>query len=631
MAKRKKPVQDAGTERDDSIRASVLQKAQKYLPPEKVSEMLETQDLIHLMLRDTITQDLAQAGIVYSPLEHLEELTRLFLRHWEDNREHLIKTGHPLTYLRLGIWFPFYSHKLYPTKSVKWDWVRLSNFLRQLVGRGSQSVSGENNEGPDKLPTKEVSFSYEWINQDGICEYDKASIMDNIDPNEAAFLEASRAALFELRIQILKLLLEAVQKRSSIDLWNNCVSLLTDTITHQDAAFFLNMDEIFRESIKLIPPIGADIYTAGGLDDLLTIIGRYELELNSGDMTKVYTILQKLWEYQQRKGLQVRIPDYFEAYGQPLQSILDGAADMYLATSRDSSAFWQEYDQRVNEALENEFYEEIIIQKKVKRKLVSKYKPQVNMFADGTIAWLERTGTIPDLIMTQPEPAPRKEENALICEGDYWAITYKGETSMVKRINGMLYIARLLDNPEREFNSLDLEELVNPRASGESDFSRSQTRAFYSTKDDDEIDEKEKGRYDGLRISQGIDELGTESQSLDTKAIAQIKQHYKELQAELSEAETINDLGQIENLKTEIEFIKNELSSSLSLGGRARTTPTSADRVRVKITKAIKRAIGRISENNASLGSYLNNTIRSGYSFSYVPDPNNPVRFKVQF
>ena len=626
MAKRKKPEKDANRDLDGPLWLQLQQQAQKYLSPEKVSEMLETQDLIHLMLRDTITQDLAQAGIVYSPLEHLEELTRLFLRHWEDNREHLIKTGHPLTYLRLGIWFPFYSHRLYPTKSLKLDLAKSLNFYRQLYGRGSQSVSGENNQGPDKLANTEVAFSYEWINQDGICEYDKASITNDINPDEADRLQASRVTLFELRIQILKLLLKAVQRRSPDDLWKNCLSLLTDTITYQDATFFLNMDEIFRESSGFFPPIGGDIYTAGGLDDLLTIIGRYELELISGDMTKVYTILQKLWEYQQRKGLQVRIPDYFEEYGQPLQSILDEAADMYLATSRGSREFWQEYDQRVNEALENEFYEEIIIRKKVKRKLVHKYESKVDMFAEGTIAWLERTGTFPELILTQPEPPPKKEENAFILKGEYWMVTYQGDTTNVKDSTGMRYIAHLLDNPDKKLHVLDLIKLVKKPVTGESDFSRYQIGDVKRKKRENADDKTIQGDF--FDISYRMEEPG--ENLVDNKSISQLKERLEDITEELKDAEKFHDIGRINDLKEEQAQILNYLNSSLGLYGKSRKAVRDHDRARISIQKAISKSLQNLSKMNLSLEIYLRNRINTGTFCSYNPDPDNPISFKVK-
>ena len=41
-------------------------------------------------------------------------------------------------------------------------------------------------------------------------------------------------------------------------------------------------------------------------------------------------------------------------------------------------------------------------------------------------------------------------------EGDYWCVTFDGDTMRVRDLKGMRYLARLLAEPGREFHVLDL-------------------------------------------------------------------------------------------------------------------------------------------------------------------------------
>ena len=41
-------------------------------------------------------------------------------------------------------------------------------------------------------------------------------------------------------------------------------------------------------------------------------------------------------------------------------------------------------------------------------------------------------------------------------DGDYWTVTFEGQTVRVRDLKGMRYLARLLADPGREFHVLDL-------------------------------------------------------------------------------------------------------------------------------------------------------------------------------
>jgi len=106
--------------------------------------------------------------------------------------------------------------------------------------------------------------------------------------------------------------------------------------------------------------------------------------------------------------------------------------------------------------LENEFYEEIIVRTKVKRKLVDKFEPQVRTFADWMKAHLEATGKIPELSVSQVRDRRDESENVFRREGKSWRIRYDGLAMSLPDTKGMHFLSIMLSNPGRAFPVLKL-------------------------------------------------------------------------------------------------------------------------------------------------------------------------------
>jgi hypothetical protein len=140
-----------------------------------------------------------------------------------------------------------------------------------------------------------------------------------------------------------------------------------------------------------------------------------------------------------------------------------------------------------------------------------------------------------------------------------------------------------------------------------------------------------------VSVPQTAEELDTEAMQpgytdagevLDPQAKSAYRQRLRDLQDELSEAQAFNDAGQIEKLQEEIEFLTQELAQAVGLGGRTRKAASVAERARVNVTKRIKIALRRISEQHATLGEYLAQTIRTGTFCEYVPLPHQPATWE---
>ncbi|HJW70367.1 MAG TPA: hypothetical protein VJ829_13480, partial [Candidatus Binatia bacterium] len=82
-----------------------------------------------------------------------------------------------------------------------------------------------------------------------------------------------------------------------------------------------------------------------------------------------------------------------------------------------------------------------------------------------------------------------------------------------------------------------------------------------------------------------------------------------------------------EQLRGEIEFLREELSAAYGLGGRARKAADTSDRARKAVTSRIRESIERIGMEHSALARHLENAIRTGTFCSYQPD--RPLSWKL--
>jgi hypothetical protein len=87
----------------------------------------------------------------------------------------------------------------------------------------------------------------------------------------------------------------------------------------------------------------------------------------------------------------------------------------------------------------------------------------------------------------------------------------------------------------------------------------------------------------------------------------------------LKKARMDGDVALCAELERDIEGLEDAIRRKTGLGGRARRD-SDVERARSSVTKAIKNAIGKISEEHPQLGLHLENCIRTGGAMSYEPD-----------
>lgn len=179
-------------------------------------------------------------------------------------------------------------------------------------------------------------------------------------------------------------------------------------------------------------------------------------------------------------------------------------------------------------------------------------------------------------------------------EGAAWCVRWREESARLRDLDGVRYLAWLVEHPRDEVAALDLMPLG--RRGG-----ASETAAGDAT----------------LATSRG----GDAGPMLDAEARSAYQQRVASLRDEEDEARAWGDRERAAKARAEIEFLAAELSRAVGLGGRIRAAGSATERGRVNVTIRIRAAIRKIAEQAPTLGHHLETCVRTGTACQYLPPP----------
>ncbi len=203
-------------------------------------------------------------------------------------------------------------------------------------------------------------------------------------------------------------------------------------------------------------------------------------------------------------------------------------------------------------------------------------------------------------------PSPKPQASSFRRDGEYWTVSFQNIECRLKDSRGLHYLSQLVLHPHQEFSALDLVNL----SAGSPDTPSPQRTADLLA--------------DHASVTMG----GDAGELLDPQAKAAYQQRLKELREELEEAREFNDLGRVEKLEEENEFLLQELSRAVGLGGQRRKAGSAAERARLNVTVTLKSTITRITKHHRALGQHLTQTIKTGTFCSYAPSPALAVQWQ---
>ena len=116
-------------------------------------------------------------------------------------------------------------------------------------------------------------------------------------------------------------------------------------------------------------------------------------------------------------------------------------------------------------------------------------------------------------------------------------------------------------------------------------------------------------------------------EAMDARARAEYAARIRELQAELDEADSLNDTGRAEKIREELDPLMDHLAKSMGIGGRSRRLAAPSERARSAVTMRIRSAIRKIEAAHPELGQHFANSVRTGTFCSYCPE--KPVDWAI--
>jgi hypothetical protein len=122
----------------------------------------------------------------------------------------------------------------------------------------------------------------------------------------------------------------------------------------------------------------------------------------------------------------------------------------------------------------------------------------------------------------------------------------------------------------------------------------------------------------------GLLDRGT-GEVIDRQALTAYRMRLADIDAELAEAREWSDTGRLDRLRDERDALLAEVGAATGLSGRARAVGGAAERARVAVRKAVAAAIERIDAVDPGLARLLSDTVRTGASCCYEPDPTRPT------
>jgi hypothetical protein len=163
-------------------------------------------------------------------------------------------------------------------------------------------------------------------------------------------------------------------------------------------------------------------------------------------------------------------------------------------------------------------------------------------------------------------------------DGSRWVVTSSDRRVTVGDSLGMRYLAELVTHPGAEIPALEL-------ASGH-------PAGGFPDSTHDLLDEDARRAY-RVRIA--------------------------ELEARLERADSHGDPTASEAARTELDWLLAEVGRATGLGRRDRGFAHEAERARTAVQKAIRRALGRISSADPTIGAALAGTVTTGHRCVYRP------------
>jgi class 3 adenylate cyclase/tetratricopeptide (TPR) repeat protein len=191
------------------------------------------------------------------------------------------------------------------------------------------------------------------------------------------------------------------------------------------------------------------------------------------------------------------------------------------------------------------------------------------------------------LLSAIEQASPGTSAWSLSRDGEDWVLEAGAERARFRSGRGFEHLATLLANPGRDVSAPTLD-----------------------------------GAEDAVPAQSGIP-------AIDERAARDYRRRLAEIDEEQERADRAGDEQGSARLEEERAFLLAEIRRATGLGGRARSTGSTAERARVNVTRNLKRALDQIQRAAPIAGAHLAASIRTGLQCRYEPAPGGPMSWRV--
>lgn len=222
----------------------------------------------------------------------------------------------------------------------------------------------------------------------------------------------------------------------------------------------------------------------------------------------------------------------------------------------------------------------------------------------GAVRWATLAATTSDSVETAR--SGQRATATFRADGGTRTVCFDDCTVTLRDLKGLRHIERLLREPGREVHVLDLVA---------ADVGHSPS-APSAGADDPGVD----------FVSDGV---GAGLPMLDDTARHAYRRRLAEVDEDIEDARRNNDLGRLELAERDRDYLIAELQRATGLGGRSRTTGSTAERARTSVTRSIRYALARLAEHHPVLADHLGQHVQTGTFCCYVSDPMITVDWQL--
>jgi tetratricopeptide (TPR) repeat protein len=185
----------------------------------------------------------------------------------------------------------------------------------------------------------------------------------------------------------------------------------------------------------------------------------------------------------------------------------------------------------------------------------------------------------------------------MVRDGDWWTVGCDETSVRLRDTKGMRYLAEVVAQPGVERHALDLVDVVEGVAAADT----------------------------------GIDrrKLGDAGELLDARSRALYRSRVAELRDEVEDALAAEDDERAAKLQAELDALIGELARAFGLGGRERKASNVAEKARLNVTRAMRKATTKLVEALPVAGAVLDRRVKTGIFCAYEPHPDDEILWSV--